>query len=311
MTSPIEIFVAGRATRTWRGVEIPVDELAVEACRDVLRETLPELDVARDVRVVPKIGPGSSDLTSLFVRARAPLANDTSCGAGFAPLTDLERVVLAVERRLNDPATKRAHPSIGADVKVMGTRVDDRIALTIGCAFVGRHLASLEDYLRAKSGARELALDAARACTRCDVRASINAADAGADVYLTVTGTSAEAGDDGEVGRGNRTSGLIAPYRWQTLEAAAGKNPVSHVGKLYGVVATRVARRLAESVAREVSCMLVSEIGRPVDDPALAHVRLSTEDAVPERVVEEILRAELGSLGALRDEILAGRVGLF
>jgi S-adenosylmethionine synthetase len=62
---------------------------------------------------------------------------------------------------------------------------------------------------------------------------AINAADhlpAGA-VYLTVTGTSAEAGDDGEVGRGNRVNGLITPYRPMSLEAAPGKNPVTHVGK--------------------------------------------------------------------------------
>ena len=45
-------------------------------------------------------------------------------------------------------------------------------------------------------------------------------------LFLTVTGTSAEAGDDGEAGRGNRTSGLITPYRAMTIEAAARKNPV-------------------------------------------------------------------------------------
>jgi S-adenosylmethionine synthetase len=33
------------------------------------------------------------------------LANDTSCGVGFAPLTPLERAVYAVERGLNDQQT--------------------------------------------------------------------------------------------------------------------------------------------------------------------------------------------------------------
>ena len=54
-------------------------------------------------------------------------------------------------------------------------------------------------------------------------------------IYLTVTGLSAEQGDDGEVGRGNRVNGLITPSRAMSLEAAAGKNAVAHVGKLYNL----------------------------------------------------------------------------
>ncbi len=89
--------------------------------------------------------------------------------------------------------------------------------------------------------------------------------DAG-DVFLTVTGTSAEAGDDGEVGRGNRTCGLITPYRSITLEAAAGKNPVSHVGKLYNLVASRIAAAITAEIpdVPDAACVLVSQIGRPV-----------------------------------------------
>jgi len=53
----------------------------------------------------------------------------------------------------------------------------------------------------------------------------INNADTSETAYLTVTGTSAEAGDDGQVGRGNRANGLITPCRPMSLEAVAGKIP--------------------------------------------------------------------------------------
>lgn len=79
-------------------------------------------------------------------------------------------------------------------------------------------------------------------------------------VYLTVTGTSAEAGDDAEVGRGNRTSGLITPYRPMTLEAAAGKNPVSHVGKLYNLVASRIAAAIIEALPAVRDALLEERI---------------------------------------------------
>lgn len=317
---PIEIVLAGRATRQWRNETVPVDAIAVEACREVLRERLPELDVERHVRVASRIRPGSTDLTRLFGRGDGvPPANDTSCGAGFAPRTELERVVLEVERELSRAETRLEHPAVGSDIKVMGVRRGERIALTVGCAFVGRHLASLDRYLQEKEavGARVARIAADR--TGREVEVAVNAADdvASGDVFLTVSGTSAEAGDDGEVGRGNRTSGLITPYRRMTLEAAAGKNPVSHVGKLYHVVAERIAAGLVRDVpgVRGAECLLVSRIGRPVDEPQVVDVELTLAEGVEAEdvraAVERQVRERLAGIPELREEILAGRVLLF
>jgi S-adenosylmethionine synthetase len=235
----MEFYLAGRATHRWRGEEIPVDEIAAEACKEVLRETLPDLDTSRDVRITSRIRDGSTDLTRLFERGSGTaLANDTSCGAGFAPATALERIVLGVAQRLNSAETQRAYPAVGSDVKVMGVRVDQRVMLTIGCAMIARHVAGMDEYANLKDTARDLALNAARELGDLEVTALLNAADdmAAGEVFLTVSGTSAEAGDDGETGRGNRVNGLICPYRSMTMEAAAGKNPLTHVGKLYNVI---------------------------------------------------------------------------
>lgn len=57
-----------------------------------------------------------------------------------------------------------------------------------------------------------------------------------AGAYLTLLGASAEVGDSGEVGRGNRVRGIISLLRPASAEAAAGKNPVAHVGKIYNVL---------------------------------------------------------------------------
>lgn len=317
---PIELYLAGRATQSWRGENIPVDRIALDACRAVLRERLPELNLEREVRITSRIRPGSSDLTGLFARTGAvALANDTSCGAGFAPLTDLERVVLEVDRVLGDPATKRAHPALGSDTKVMGVRRDRVVSLTVGCAFIGRHLPTLEAYRREKEAVRQRLLEAARRATSCEVEVELNAADdlASGEVFLTVSGTSAEAGDDGEVGRGNRVGGLITPYRPMTMEAAAGKNPVSHVGKLYNVLAGRLAASLVHEVrdVRGASCLLVSQIGRPVDSPQTVDVQLvlargvSLQD-VRAQVEHEVARC-LGALPELLEELLEERIVLY
>ena len=317
---PIDIYLAGRATTEWCGETIPVHQIAIEACKDVLQERLPELNVARHVRITPRIRSGSTALTGLFDRGRgAPLANDSSCGVGFAPLTDLERTVLEVERRMSTQDVRRQHPFLGGDIKVMGVRRTDRIALTIGCAFVASHVADVADYARKKKEAAVLALNFAREVTKLDVKVELNVADDldRGDVFLTVVGTSAEAGDDGEVGRGNRCGGLITPYRFMTMEAAAGKNPVSHVGKLYNVLAGNIARALASDVpgVADASCVLVSQIGRRVDDPQLIDLELGLQDGLLlediRSKLERVVADQLERLPALREDLLQERVALF
>ena len=98
-----------------------------------------------------------------------------------------------------------------------------------------------------------------------------------------MTGSSAEAGDDGEVGRGNRVNGLITPHRPMTMEATAGKNPVSHVGKLYNIVASRIANRIVGEIsdAEAATCTMVSRIGDPIDQPAIVEVTLAPSPDPP------------------------------
>jgi S-adenosylmethionine synthetase len=142
----------------------------------------------------------------------------------------------------------------------------------------------------------------------------VNAGDdlAAGNVFLTVTGTSAEAGDDGQAGRGNRVNGLITPGREMTIESVAGKNPVTHVGKLYNLAAGLLAERLVTSLddVRAADCRMVSQIGQPIDEPQLIDVRLTGAD--PERdadlaaEVERITREELDHLPRLAEELVRG-----
>ena len=318
---PIQIFLAGRAILEAEGVRVPVEELAREGSRRWLREHLHALDAEKHVEIHSLVRPGASELVELYRRQRAsgvPLANDTSLGVGYAPLSELERIVLAVERRLNAPELRAERPEVGEDVKVMGVRRDGRIRLTVACAFVDRFVADPDDYLAKRARVAELAAEEARRHTGLEVEVEVNTADdpKAGSVYLTVTGTSAEAGDDGEAGRGNRANGLIAPDRPMTMESLAGKNPVTHVGKLYNLAAGLLAAALVDAIPEvaEAHCRLVSQIGRPVAEPQIADVRIRCEDGGPPDIhaarVREIAAAELARLPSLWQELVAGRLGL-
>ena len=290
---PIDLYLAGRATREYGGVNVPVDDIAVGACRSWLSANLHALDAERHVRVHCLVRPGSSDLVKLFerqCRSGAPrLANDTAMGVGFAPLTPLEGAVLAAETSLRESAA----PERGEDVKVMGVRVGARSALTVACAFVGGQLRDLDAYLAARYRAAETVRAAATAKLGVEPAIEINTADdpAAGSVYLTVTGTSAEAGDDGQTGRGNRANGLITPARPMTIESVAGKNPITHAGKLYNLAAKRIAEALVSGIegATEAHVLLVSRIGAPIGEPQVVHVQLRAE--TPGRVAEAAPRA--------------------
>lgn len=319
---PIDIFLAGRATEIVGGAKVPLQELAIESSQRWLRENLRFVDVERHVRLHCHIRPGSAELTELFLRqqdARITLANDTSCGVGYAPLNTLENVVLQVERHLNSSAVKTACPAIGEDIKVMGVRRGGDISLTVACAMVGRFTADMEDYLAAKAQVAEFTRAAARQMGVEAVEVAVNAADGvtADSIYLTVTGTSAESGDDGEVGRGNRVNGLIAFYRPMSMEAAAGKNPVSHVGKLYNLLAHRIAQDIVDSVAgvEEAYCYLLGQIGRPIDEPAVVDLKLRLAPEVSLEEVQtrtsEIVRHHLATLGNLWRELITGSIPLF
>lgn len=318
--APIEIYLAGRAVAEVGGAAVPLDDIVVEGSRAWPRENLHALDADRHVVLHNVVRPGSRALGELFARGHGvPLANDTSFGVGCAPMTALERLVLDTERLLNGRPRTSGHPAWGEDIKVMGVRHGAAVSLTIACAMIGRHLADLGAYRAATEALRCKAGDLAARHGFDACHIAVNAADdpATGSVYLTVTGTSAESGDDGEVGRGNRVNGLITPCRPMSLEAAAGKNPVSHVGKIYNVLARRVAETLAAEIPEVAAaqCYLVSRIGSPVIDPAIAHVRLATRDGSPPARLRdrtgEIVTRELQAIPLWIDRFVAGTIDLF
>src|SRR5207245_3563260 len=190
-------------------------------------------------------------------------------GVGFAPFSELETVVLQTEQLINGPL-KKDLKEVGQDIKVMGVRHDDEMRLTIAAAFVDKYVPDKDHYRSVVEELRERLLDNAVKYTDRSVTVDINTGDNydSGIFYLTVTGLSWEHGDAGTVGRGNRVSGLITPYRPMSMEAAAGKNPVTHVGKLYNLLSFEIADRIVKEHAgkvKEVWVRIVSHIGTPID----------------------------------------------
>ncbi len=281
--NPVYVLLSGRATTTVGNELVPVNKVAIQAAKDYLKSTLRNLEVDNDVIIDSRIGQGSTDLVDVFRRKeRVPLANDTSFGVAFAPFSETEKLVLETENLMNSQKFKKKFPESGEDIKVMGLREDNSITLTIADAMVARYIPDLDHYKGVKEDMEEEIRKKADQITERPVNVQINTADDydRGSVYLTITGTSAEMGDDGSVGRGNRVNGLITPNRLMSLEAAAGKNPINHVGKIYNLLSNKIAGDIATAVGgiEEVYVKLLSQIGAPIDQPKAANVQLLMKD---------------------------------
>ncbi|MBU3967921.1 MAG: methionine adenosyltransferase [Euryarchaeota archaeon] len=291
---PMRIIFGDRATFEVEGELIDVENIAIDAAKKWIGENLRFVN-ADSIEYQVEIARGSAELTDIFKRQNAVLgANDTSAAVGYAPMTPTESVVLETERYLNSPDFKRRFPESGEDIKVMGLREGNELNLTVADPLIDRFIVSETEYFRKKDELLEEIITFAGGRSELETSVLLNTLDREGrgmgGIYLTVTGTSAEDADSGQVGRGNRVNGIIPLNRPVSSEAAAGKNPVSHVGKIYNVLSHRIANEIYVNVPdiREVYVWLLSQIGEPIDLPKIAAAQVIMER---------------GDVGSVRDEI--------
>jgi S-adenosylmethionine synthetase len=315
----MRLIFGDRATAEVNGRRIPVCDIVEETAKIWLREHLRFVDPREHVVYQNEIQPGSPELVDIFARTQLT-ANDTSAAVGYAPLTETEQLVLEAEHYLNSPRLKERFPEVGEDIKVMAFRRDRSLSLTVATAFVDRFIPDARTYFERKAVVRDdlqrhLEM---RLTTLDEISVALNTLDepsrGAGGMYLTVLGTSAEGADGGQVGRGNRVNGVISLHRPMSTEAAAGKNPASHVGKIYNLLAHQMAARICAVVAgvEEVSVWLCSQIGRPLTDPWSVAIELVPELEVRaadlEPAVQEVIATEFDNLPAFVERLSRGEL---
>lgn len=318
LLSPMELTIGDRATFSHDGIAIPVADITVTAAREWFHRHLRFVDPNAHVAYRVVLAPGSAELADIFARPGSVReANDTSATVGYWPLSPTEQMVFDLERHLNSADFKRRWPETGEDIKVMGLRQERSLDVTVAMPLLAGEIASERAYFERKAAlVAEIEAFLATRAGFDRFAVHLNALDQPGrglgGVYLSLLGTSAEDADSGQVGRGNRVNGVISLNRPLGTEAAAGKNPVSHVGKIYNVLAHRLARQIHESIPglREVYVLLLSRIGTPIDRPAMAAVQVIPENgctlADVARRAQDVCAAELARLGAFCLELARG-----
>ncbi|HET7319631.1 MAG TPA: methionine adenosyltransferase [Nitrospirota bacterium] len=316
---PMELTIGDRATFTAGGKKVPVADIAVDAAKGWLRENMRFLDPEKHLNYRVVLAPGSEELTDIFARPGVVRsANDTSAAVGYYPLSPTEKIVLGLERHLNSRPFKKRHPDTGEDIKVMGLRTGKELDLTVAMPLISPFIGSEREYFERKELLyREMQRFVAGSEDFRSVRVHFNTLDEPGrglgGAYLSLLGTSAEDADSGQVGRGNRVNGLISVSRPMGTEAAAGKNPVSHVGKIYNVFSHRIAEKLYKEIdgLREVYVYLVSRIGAAIDRPLIAAAQIMPRPGLKigdvRQRTEEIIEREFSRINRFCRELSEGK----
>lgn len=314
LLKPIRIQIAGRGTPAFQGQKVPMDDIAIQAAKAHIRETMRYLDPDKHVVVDSYAGRGAEELQYVVDHVTA---NDTSFGVSHWPRSGLEHVVYETAQFINYELIDQF--PVGEDVKVMGMRRGDEMMLTIAMPFIATQIQNASQYVEVKRAAEAAIQDYASQLDERKVKVMVDTADdvEGGAVYLTLTGTSAEMGDDGAVGRGNRVNGVIAPFRATSLEAPCGKNPISHVGKVYNLLALLTAQDIVSKVptVKEATVYLLSQIGAPLDQPLVATAQVRPVNGALTPVIQEDVQAvideRLANVSDIRVCILSCEQSLF
>ncbi len=326
---PVYILMDGRATtyidKGKERIALPVESTALKGVRNYLKKTYPYLDIDSDVILDTKLGMGSDDLTGVY-KASNYLSNDTSFGVGYAPFSITDKLTLGTEEYMNGDMKKKI-PAAGQDIKVMCSRVGKKITMTVCCAMVDRFIDDKEAYKSTMEQMSDLVTQNALDIIEkegSDVKLKLDM-NTGDDYkrgvyYLTVTGLSQEMGDDGSVGRGNRCNGLITPFRPMSMEATSGKNPITHVGKIYNVLSNIIAADIAKKIKAdaEIHVRLLSQIGHTISDPLNANIDIIRADAADspkfgkwKAEAEAIATDWLDNIDKVSEKIINGKIRTF
>ncbi len=326
---PVYVLMDGRATTSidakGRTEILPVDSVALKGVKKMMKKVYPLVDLDSDIIFDVKLGQGSDDLCGVY-KASDYLSNDTSFGVGYAPFSITDMLTRETEFYINGPL-KKTLPAAGQDVKVMCSRVGKEITMTIACAMVDRYIDDVSAYSSAVKELKSKVTDNAlkiidREDANVKLKVDVNTGD---DLkrkvwYTTVTGLSQENGDDGSVGRGNRCNGLITPYRPMSMEATSGKNPITHVGKIYNVLSNIIAQDCAKKIKAdaEIHVRILSQIGHRISDPLNCAIDVIAEGADTNKKLPkwkdeayEIAADWLDNIDKVSEDIINGKIRTF
>jgi S-adenosylmethionine synthetase len=334
MKNPIRILVNGRFTGAVGGQEVDYMSIVEKSIKDYMGELFPLLDTHKHLLIINNThtneGPGvvydtkgttANDRHKFFHdetqgdksrHSNQLRTNDTSTTVSYFPLSRIETLVIDIEYQLNSKKYHDQNPHVGSDIKVMGIRKDNNIEITTCVPLIAKYTVSRTDYTEKLEKIRSYIQSIAKEhFPDKDISIFLNTRDNPLkdDLYLTAIGSAIESGDEGAVGRGNRSRGVIPFSRNFSMEAPSGKNPIYHTGKLFTAIGDIISERIYNETGLENTVFMTSKMGGYISDPWSVAIELkgsiddTTEEKVRQITSEEVANHSNTSLKIINGEV--------
>lgn len=319
MIEPIEIMLNGRMSTSFGNEQIDIASIQENAAKEYLRERIPLLESSDLVflhhtnnyaRYHEWFHPRSIDdlpeLKNLY-------AADTSISVGYWPLSLVERLTILLEQYINGVTKNPKFNYLGFDVKVMSVRTGSDISVTIAVPFISKYTPSAEYYFEKKRELTSQLLEYAYTVVGSSYKITVEintqekAAFAPKRVYMLAIGSCIEAGEEGVVGRGNQTNGLISTFRPHSMEAAYGKNPVYHSGKVYGYVTRELAKSIAEKFECECTVYSLCRNGEKLIPPTKLFIQ-TNKSKLNLKILKPFVNDWLEGIDYVKNIVLKGKL---
>lgn len=318
LLTPIKLYIFGKMSKSFGGKEINLEKIIKKAVKNFMKMALPLMDTEINLEINYTQNNYSKnpywmnprDLKDLPNREN-PRSNDTSVGVGFWPLSITENLTLELEKFFYNENCSPKYKYIGQDIKILSVREGNNIDITMCVPFIAQLVPNEKFYLENRDKLEKQLINHAQKFSgnSYNISLTVNNADKMGTsdrkkrkgYYFLVLGSALDDGEVGVVGRGNSASGVISCSRNHSMEAACGKNPVYHVGKVYTFLAHKIAKQISNRFNCEVSVFIASKMGNLLKDPG--NVIINTSKEIDHQKVTDILHKEL-SKGIWAEEII-------
>jgi len=302
ITYPYTVIFVGKAALQVGQEKVPLSDIlhqsAVKVLSATLRDFEPKKHLKTEVRVYDYRGPGqkskryrpNSKEDLIELKSTLRVSNDCNICVGFAPLSQLENLVLKLENELAQGEFKKKFPDTGYDIKIIGVRHGNNITLQVNLPFIANDISSEEIYKKRVKDSEDYILDFIKSNFDVIPKIEVNPEKNSGRPYLTVTGSVADTGDVGVVGRGNRINGLITPFRPMSIEASCGKNPLDHTGKLYNILAMQLSQGIYKETGLKNTIVISTTKEKPIDNPDFISISVEDWDKNEEKYKDHIIQ---------------------
>ncbi|WP_100618184.1 methionine adenosyltransferase [Bacillus cereus] len=312
-SNPIKVIFMGRGSKSFGNEIIPIEDIQIKATKAYLTRVLPHLDMDSKLTIEFHSMTSSYSTRPYWFSPRdendlpeynddGPTANDTATMISYWPLTTSEKLALDIEGYFYKSDTNGLpYPrfkEFGGDIKVMVVRDADVIVATVTVPQITNMTTSADQYYSRESKLRDNLTKYINSLYQNEnINLIINNQTLGDNPrpYLVTAGSCIDFGEEGAVGRGNKTHGIISSFRPNTMEAPHGKNSTYFVGKVLGYQTDVIAKKIYNTTGSPCQVILRANIGDKLYAPS--KIIVSTANKVNEEIVQNIVKDSL-NMGA-------------